>query len=150
MEAILNNEQVRPGDETKFMHVVFTSDEEMMNYYLRLNHFVSPGTYLTRRTDVYRLQKLLGTLGRFQYFADLFGSYHSLGVKQLIEGFGLYIAQTSISNNERKRIAENVGYQVRFLLDIIKESGSAKLLASIFRLHIENVKYLLEKLEERE
>lgn len=24
MEAILNNEQVRPGDETMFMHAVFT------------------------------------------------------------------------------------------------------------------------------
>lgn len=150
MEAILNNEQVRPGDETQFMHAVFTSEEEMMNFYLTLNCFVSPGTCLVQRSDSYRLKKLLGTLGRFQYFVDLFGDYHSLGVKQLIEGFGLYMTQTSISNSERKRTAENIGYQMKFLLDIIKESGSAKLLAKIFRLHIENVKYLLEKLEEKE
>ena len=70
MEAILNNEQVRPGDETQFMHAVFTSEEEM------------------------------------------------------IEGFGLYMTQTSISNSERKCTAKNIGYQMKFLLDIIKESGS--------------------------
>ena len=149
MEAILNKEQVRPGDETQFMHAVFTSDEEMMKFYLTLNYFVCPSTYLVRRSDKYRLEKLLGTFGKLQYFADLFGDYHSLGMKQLIEGFGLYMTQTSVSNSERKRAAENVGYQVKFLLDIIKESGNAKMLAKIFRLHIENIKYLLGKSEEK-
>lgn len=41
MEAILNKEQVRPGDETQFMHAAFTSEEEMMSFYLILNRFVN-------------------------------------------------------------------------------------------------------------
>ncbi len=150
MEAILDNEQVRPGDETQFMHAIFTSDEEMMTFYLTLNRFVNMGTYFVQRPDVERLENLLVALGKFQYFVDLLGSYHTLGVRQLIEGFGLYIAQPHLSSKSRRCTGENIGYQVKFLLDIMKESGNARLLANIFRTHIENVKYLLQETKEEE
>ena len=56
MEAILNKEQVRPGDETQFMHAAFTSEEEMMSFYLILNRFVNQSTYFMQRPDVERLE----------------------------------------------------------------------------------------------
>ena len=150
MEAILNNEQVRPGDETQFMHAIFASDEEMMTFYLTLNRFVNMGTYFVQRPDIERLEDLLVTLGKFQYFANLLGSYHTLGMKQLIEGFGMYIAQPHLSSKSRRCTGENIGYQVEFLLNLMKESGRAKLLSNIFRTHIENVKYLLQIIKETE
>lgn len=75
MEAILNNEQVRPGDETMFMHAVFTSEEEMRNFYLILNRFVNPTTYFIQRADTERLENLRDTLGKFERFINIFGTY---------------------------------------------------------------------------
>ena len=148
MEAILNKEQVRPGDETQFMHTVFTSEEEMMTFYLTLNRFVNPVTYFMQRTDVERLTNLLKMLGKFQHFTDLFDVHQSMGIKVLVEGYGLYMMQQRVSNKERFLAAEHVGYQARFFMDIMKESAYAKIMTKILCSHIENLKYLLAKLEE--
>ncbi|WP_300700398.1 hypothetical protein [Bacteroides sp.] len=148
MEAILNKEQVRPGDETQFMHAAFTSDEEMMTFYLTLNRLVNPVTYFMQRTDVERLTNLLRMLGKFQHFTDLFDVHQSMGIKVLTEGFGLYMMQQTVSKKERLLAAEHVGYQTRFFMDIMKESAYAKIMTKILCSHIENVKYLLAQLEE--
>lgn len=148
MEAILNNEQVRPGDETQFMHAAFTSEEEMLTFYLILNRFVNPVTYFMQRPDVERLENLLQTLGKFQHFTNHFGTHEIVGIKPLVEGFGLYMMQDTISDKKRKLAAEHVGYQTRFFMDIMKDTEQAKTLSHIIASHIANVKYLLEKLKE--
>ena len=150
MEAILNNEQVRPGDETQFMHTAFSSDEEMMSFYLVLNRFVNPTTYFMQRPDVERLGDLRLTLGKFQRFTNLFSSYQSMGIIPLVEGFGLYMMQQTVSNKERRLAACHVAYQARFLIDITKDIDQAKSLSHILASHVQNVKYLLEKLGEKE
>ena len=33
MEEVLSNQQARPGDATQLMHVIFSSDDEMMSFY---------------------------------------------------------------------------------------------------------------------
>ncbi|WP_342288615.1 hypothetical protein [Bacteroides sp. GD17] len=129
------------------MHAVFTSEEEMMNFYLILNRFVNPTTYFVQRTDVERLENLRKTLGLFQRFTSLFSTYQSMGIKPLVEGFGLYMMQQTVSNKERRLAAEHVAYQTRFLLDITKDIDQAKALSHVLASHIQNVKYLLEKLE---
>lgn len=146
MEAILNNEQVRPGDETMFMHTAFTSDEEMKNFYLILDRFVNPTTYFVQQSEVERLGNLFRMFGKYQYFTNLFASYGSMGVRQLIEGYGLYMMKPSLSNKERRHAAKNVGYQIRFWVDAVRECGIAKSMADSYRLHVENVRYLLEKM----
>lgn len=62
MKEILNNSQVRPGNATQFMHFVFSSDEEMMNFYLTLNRFINPESYLVESTDRKRLEDLVDIL----------------------------------------------------------------------------------------
>ena len=42
MEEVLSNQQARPGDATQLMHVIFSSDDEMMSFYLTLNRFMNP------------------------------------------------------------------------------------------------------------
>ncbi|WP_294586577.1 hypothetical protein [uncultured Bacteroides sp.] len=148
MEAILNKEQVRPGDETQFMHAAFTSEEEMMSFYLILNRFVNQSTYFMQRPDVERLEDLLRTLGKFQHFTNHFGTHEIVGIKPLVEGFGLYMMQQTIPDQRRKLAAEHVGYQARFFMDIMKDTEQARMLSHIIASHIANVKYLLEKLKE--
>ena len=46
MKEVLNNQQiVCPGDATQFMHAIFSSDHEMMTFYLTLNRFINPASY---------------------------------------------------------------------------------------------------------
>ena len=56
MEEVLSNQQARPGDATQLMHVIFSSDDEMMAFYLTLNRFMNPESYLVERTDRKRLE----------------------------------------------------------------------------------------------
>ena len=37
MEEVLSNQEARPGDATQLMHAIFSSDDEMMSFYLTLN-----------------------------------------------------------------------------------------------------------------
>ena len=62
MEEVLSNQQARPGDATQLMHVIFSSDDEMMSFYLTLNRFMNPESYLVERTDRKRLEDLASTL----------------------------------------------------------------------------------------
>ena len=52
MEEVLSNQQARPGDATQLMHVIFSSDDEMMSFYLTLNRFMnlSSGTNRSKET----------------------------------------------------------------------------------------------------
>lgn len=47
------------------MHAIFTSEEEMMTFYLTLNRFVNMGSYLVQRSDAERLENLLYSLENF-------------------------------------------------------------------------------------
>ena len=42
MEEVLSNQEARPGDTTQLMHAIFSSDDEMMSFYLTLNCFMNP------------------------------------------------------------------------------------------------------------
>lgn len=130
------------------MHAIFTSEEEMMTFYLTLNRFVNMGSYLVQRSDAERLENLLYSLGKIQHFTNFFRKYNSDGVKQLVEGFGLHMMQTTYSNREHRLAATNVAFQMKFLVDIMKESNFTTLLDKIYRTHIENVKYLLKKMKD--
>ena len=46
MEEVLSNQQARPGDATQLMHVIFSSDDEMMSFYLTLNRFMNPESFV--------------------------------------------------------------------------------------------------------
>ena len=56
MEEVLSNQEARPGDATQLMHAIFSSDDEMMSFYLTLNCFMNPESYLVERTDRKRLE----------------------------------------------------------------------------------------------
>ena len=62
MKEVLSNQQARPGDATQLMHAIFSSDDEMMSFYLTLNRFMNPESYLVERTDRKRLEDLANTL----------------------------------------------------------------------------------------
>ncbi len=34
MEEVLSNQEARPGDATQLMHVIFSSDDEMMSFWV--------------------------------------------------------------------------------------------------------------------
>ncbi len=147
MEEVLNNQQVRPGDETQFMHAIFSSDEEMMTFYLTLNRFMNPGTYMVERTDQRRLEDLekvlYNNVGAFEVVDD----YKAVSIKEVIKGFGMCMMNTQISNSNRMQNAEAVCTLMEYVLNNAKNIWQFKQMKRLSRLHIENVKYLRKKLK---
>ena len=88
MEEVLSNQQARPGDATQLMHAIFSSDDEMMSFYLTLNRFMNPESYLVERTDRKRLEDLASTLCSNVAAFEAIRNYKSISVKEVIRGFG--------------------------------------------------------------
>ena len=84
MEEVLSNQQARPGDATQLMHVIFSSDDEMMSFYLTLNRFMNSESYLVERTDRKRLEDLASTLCSNVAAFEAIRNYKSISVKEVI------------------------------------------------------------------
>lgn len=146
MEEILNNQQVRPGDVTQFMHAIFSSDDEMMTFYLTLNRFINPESYLLERTAQQRLDDLASALYRNVAACNAVCSCKSISVKEVIKGFGEYMMSTFISNTNRRQSAEAVGTLVNCIMNTTKNWWQFKQMNQTTDIHLENVKYLLNRL----
>lgn len=145
MEENLNNQQVRPGDETQLMRAVFSSDDEMMAFYLTLYRLMYPGSYLVQSTDKKRLEELKNMLYKNASAFEVVNNYQSISVKEVIKGLGLYMADGSISKSKRLQIADVAGDLMNCLLETTKNIGQFRYMNRVNMLHIENVTYLLKK-----
>lgn len=146
MEEVLNNQQVRPGDATQFMHFAFSSDEEMMNFYLTLNRLINPESYLVERTDRKRLEELVDVLN---YNVEAFyaiRNYKYISVREVIKGFGAHMMNTAVSNTHRQQSADAVGILMNCVVNITKNSWQFKKMDQTNNVHLENVRYLLSRL----
>ena len=117
MEEVLSNQQARPGDATQLMHVIFSSDDEMMSFYLTLNRFMNPESYLVERTDRKRLEDLANTLYSNVAAFEAIRTYKSISVKEVIRGFGAHMMNTQISNTNRFQSADAVGTLMNCILN---------------------------------
>ena len=147
MEEILNNEQARPGDETQLMHVVFSSDDEMMAFYLTLYHLMNPESFMVQCTDKKKLEDLAKRLYKRMPAFEAVNAYCTISVKEVIKGFGLNMMNTNLSNGNRLRSAELVGDFMDCVLNTTKNIGQFKQMYGINILHLENIKCLLKKLK---
>ena len=136
MEEVLSNQQARPGDATQLMHVIFSSDDEMMSFYLTLNRFMNPESYLVERTDRKRLEDLASTLCSNVAAFEAIRNYKSISVKEVIRGFGAHMMNTLISNTNRFQSADAVGTLMNCILNN--------------DIHLQNVRYLLNRLDAAE
>ena len=147
MEEVLSNQQARPGDATQLMHVIFSSDDEMMSFYLTLNRFMNPESYLVERTDRKRLEDLASTLCSNVAAFEAIRNYKSISVKEVIKGFGMYMMSIHISNANRQQGADAVGSLINCVIDITKNSWQFRKMSRSNYIHLENVLYLLSRLD---
>ena len=150
MEEVLSNQQARPGDETQLMHVIFSSDDEMMSFYLTLNCFMNPESYLVERTDRKRLEDLANTLYSNVAAFEAIRTYKSISVKEVIRGFGAHMMNTQISNTNRFQSADAVGTLMNCILNTTKNSWQFKKMDRNNNIHLQNVRYLLNRLDAAE
>lgn len=146
MEEVLNNQQVRPGDVTQFMHFIFSSDAEMMTFYLTFSRFVNPDSYLVQCTDRKRLEDLANVLRSNVVAFNAIHSYKSISVKEVIKGFGMYMMSIHISNANRQQGADAVGSLINCVIDTTKNSWQFRKMSRANYMHLENVRYLLNRL----
>ena len=91
MEEVLSNQEARPGNTTQLMHAIFSSDDEMMSFYLPLNCFMNPESYLVERTDRKRLEDLANTLYSNVAAFEAIRTYMLFCVFVLFCCFGLFL-----------------------------------------------------------
>lgn len=147
MKEILDNQLVRPGDETQFMHAIFSSDDEMMAFYLTLSRLIKPSSHLVERTDKKRLEDLAGAFYSNAEALDVIRDYKSISIKEVIKGFGMHMMNTQISNAKRLQSADAIGTLVNVVMDTTKNSWQFKKMSQVNCIHLENVRYLLDKLK---
>ena len=145
MEEVLSNQEARPGDATQLMHAIFSSDDEMMSFYLTLNCFMNPESYLVERTDRKRLEDLANTLYSNVAAFEAIRTYKSISVKEVIRGFG-----TQSSNTNRFQSADAVGTLMNCILNTTKNSWQFKKMDRNNNIHLQNVRYLLNRLDAAE
>ena len=150
MEEVLSNQEARPGDTTQLMHAIFSSDDEMMSFYLTLNCFMNPESYLVERTDRKRLEDLANTLYSNVAAFEAIRTYKSISVKEVIRGFGAHMMNTQISNANRFQSADAVGTLMNCILNTTKNSWQFKKMDRNNDIHLQNVRYLLNRLDAAE
>ena len=143
MKEVLSNQQARPGDATQLMHAIFSSDDEMMSFYLTLNRFMNPESYLVERTDRKRLEDLASTLCSNVAAFEAIRNYKS-------RGFGAHMMNTLISNTNRFQSADAVGMLMNCILNTTKNSWQFKKMDRNNDIHLQNVRYLLNRLDAAE
>ena len=149
MKEVLNNQQiVCPGDATRFMHAILSSDHEMMTFYLTLNRFINPASYLVERSDRQRLEDLENVLfGNVAAF-EAVHHFKKISVKDVIKGFGMHMKNMQVSNTNRMQSANIMGSFIDCIIDTTKNSWQYKQMYRVNHLHLENVRYLLNRLNE--
>ncbi|WP_294481527.1 hypothetical protein [uncultured Bacteroides sp.] len=147
MEELINNQQVRPGDATQFMHVIFSSNEEMLAFYLTLSRITDPSSYLVERSDKRRLEDLAAILQGNILAFDAVRSFKNIKVKDVVRGLGLHMMRTSISNRNRLLSAESVGTLMDSVVNTTQNSWQFVRMNYVNNAHYTNVKYLLKLME---
>ena len=147
MEEVLNNQQVRPGDATQFMHAIFSSDDEMMAFYLTLSRLMNPGSNLVERSDSKRLEDLASALYSNITAFEAIRDYKHISVKEVIKGFGIHMMNTQLSNGNRLQSADTVGFLMDCVINTTKNSWQFKKMNQLNRIHLENIRYLQKQLK---
>lgn len=150
MEANLNTPQAAPGNESQFMHTAFASDDEMKNFYLIQNRFVNPVSYFMQRSDLERLEDLVRMLKQQENILTLLETFHFDGVGDLTRAFGRYMMDVNIPKTKRANIGNAVGKHMQFIADVACNVTHAKQMSRATHSHIQNVEYLIKKLQKAE
>ena len=91
---------------------------------------------------------------RFFYFLKLafeaIRNYKSISVKEVIRGFGAHMMNTLISNTNRFQSADAVGTLMNCILNTTKNSWQFKKMDRNNDIHLQNVRYLLNRLDAAE
>ena len=149
MEENLNNLQALPGDGTPLMHTVFSSDDEMMRFYLTFYRLMNPAICLEQITDKKKLENLESVFYKeVQTFAGI-DKYKCVSIKEVIKGFGMHMMNVNISHAERLKNVVAVCDLMDCVFNTTKNIGLFKHLSRANVIHLLNVKYLLKKLKEK-
>ena len=77
-------------------------------------------------------------------------NYKSISVKEVIRGFGAHMMNTLISNTNRFQSADAVGTLMNCILNTTKNSWQFKKMDRNNDIHLQNVRYLLNRLDAAE
>lgn len=118
----------------------------MMNFYLTLSRFINPESYLVESTDRRRLEDLVNVLCHNMEAFHAIRNYKHISVREVIKGFGTHMMNTTVSNTHRQQSADAVGILMNCVVNIAKNIWQFKKMDRTNHIHLENVRYLLNRL----
>ena len=74
--------------------------------------------------------------------------FKKISVKDVIKGFGMHMMNMQVSNTNRMQSANIMGSFIDCIIDTTKNSWQYKQMYRVNHLHLENVRYLLNRLNE--
>lgn len=148
MREVLNNQQiVCPGTQhNSCMPFFFRSwNDDLLSYaqsfYKSIQLF--GGTLGSAKTGRFR-ECSFGNVAAFEAVHH----FKKISVKDVIKGFGMHMMNMQVSNANRMQSANIMGSFIDCIIDTTKNSWQYKQMYRVNHLHLENVRYLLNRLNE--
>lgn len=141
----MNREQEAHGDEL-YMRAAFETDELMMSYYLLLNNILNPkmGVLACPEEEVLRaLQRKLGQI--VDLLQRLDNAPWAYCVEDINKVYGTHLIVSTEKPARKFDLSRRMGRHLALMAELAAGSVQVKQLVSIFKCHVDNVRYLLSK-----
>lgn len=146
MEANPNIPQAAVALSPSTMNVIFKSDEEMKEFYLKMALFLDPTICMLQRTETQLLKDLLRKLEKSLAIIQQIGNHPwEEGVAEIQNAAATYLLQPGMDRKQQLRTNTTIGQHLQFLTRVAGKSNIIKPLENTYHRHCEYVRHLLEK-----
>ena len=130
------------------MNIIFKSDEEMKEFYLKMALFLNPTSCMLLQTETQLLQYLLRRLEKSLTIIQQIGNHPwEMGVAEIQNATAAYLMQPHMDKKQQLRTNATIGQHLQFLTFVAGKSNVVKPLENTYHRHCEYVRHLLRQVE---
>ena len=146
MEANQNTPQADVALSASTMNIIFKSDQEMKEFYLKMALFLDPTSCMLQRTEMQLLKDLLRKLEKSLAIIQQIGNHPwEVGVAEIQNAAATYLLQPNMEKKQQLRTNAIIGQHLQFLTLVAGKSNVIKPLENTYHRHCEYVRHLLRE-----
>lgn len=148
MEAKPNIPQADIALSKSTMNIIFKSDQEMKEFYLKMALFLNPVSCMLQRTETQLLQDLLRRLEKSLTIIQQISNHPwEVGVAEIQNAAATYLLQPKMDRKQQLQTNAIIGQHLQFLTFVAGKSNVIKPLENTYHRHCEYVRHLLRQVE---
>ena len=129
-----------------FVHISFTSEEEMKALYLQMSKIVNPQLQYVELDESIKLKNLFRKLRQYINCLQFIGDHEwNAGIAEILNASGVYMLQNNVELKKRLKNNEAIGMHLQFMTQLAGNIHLIKQIQGIINYHRGNVEYLLKK-----